>query len=147
MREARTSTARAIELMAQTLQVEYRFIVHYPRLMDMAPDTESRGMMQRIGSDSVKHADVVRQAIQALGGTPPFPALEALPDLPIGEMFRKQLEYERLALMLHSRAAELVGPEWREAVRRIAEEERWHIRGVEGILERLGFSSLTAQGS
>lgn len=33
---------QAIELMAQTLQVEYRFIVHYPRLMDMASDTESR---------------------------------------------------------------------------------------------------------
>ena len=128
---------RAQELLGQVLQVEYRFIIHYPRLMDMAPDKETRELMRLVGESSVRHADVTAQALRTLGVVPPFPAFEALPEDPPKKIFEKQLEYEKLALMLHSEAASLV-EEWQPVLQGIADEERSHIRTVERILERLG---------
>ncbi|MCL4369315.1 MAG: ferritin-like domain-containing protein [Chloroflexi bacterium] len=128
---------RALELLGQILQVEYRFIIHYPRLMDMAPDEETREMMRVVGESSVRHADVTAQVLRTLGAVPPFPAFEALPADPPKRIFERQLEYEKLALMLHSEAAGLV-EEWRPILQSIADEERSHIRIVERILEQLG---------
>ncbi len=88
----------------------------------------------------MRHADITAQVLRGMGAVPPFPGLEPLPDLPARDLFQKQLEYERLALMLHSEGANLVTEEWREPLRRIADEERGHIRAVERILERLGDS-------
>ncbi|MDP2659294.1 MAG: ferritin-like domain-containing protein, partial [Dehalococcoidia bacterium] len=119
------TTARALELMAQTLVVEYRFIMHYPRLANMVPEGECRDIVKVLGEDSVRHADIVMEAIRSLGGTPPFPSMEPLPDLPVVSIFRKQLEYEKLALFLHTEAAEMVGPGSHDALKRIAEQERW----------------------
>jgi len=129
--------AEAIELLQQVLQVEYRIIVHYPRLMAMTPDEESRELMRRVGESSVRHADVTAQILRQMGVVPPFPGVEPPPDEPPRELFQRQLEYERLALMNHSRAAGLVAEEWQGALERIADEERGHIRWVERILERL----------
>ena len=133
------TTTRALELMAQTLLVEYRLIMHYPRLSNMVPEGECRDIVMLLGEDSVRHADIVSQAIRSLGGAPPFPSVDPLPDLPVQAIFRRQLEYEKLALMLHSEAAGLVG-EWQPILLGIADEERSHIRIEERILERLGQS-------
>lgn len=130
--------AQAVGLMALVLQVEYRFIVYYPRLEGLLPDDESRATVRMLGEASVRHADLVGRVIRALGGTPGFPALEPFPDLPVVDIFRRQLEYEKLALMLHRGAAALVGQQWRELLRGVAEEERSHILGVEKILKALG---------
>jgi bacterioferritin (cytochrome b1) len=138
MAERDDPTERALGLMGQTLQVEYRFIIHYPRLKEMLPDEESRRIIQVLGEDSTRHADIVARAMRDLGGTPLFPSLEPLPDLSVREVLQRQLEYERLALMLHTEAAGLVGDEWREHLQRIAEQERWHIEGMEMVLKRLG---------
>lgn len=136
--EKEVDPRRAIELLEQVLQVEYRFIVHYPRLMEMTPDNETREIMRMVGEASVRHADTTAQILRRMGAIPPFPGLEPLPDLPVRDLFQRQLEYEKLALMLYSQAAELVAEEWQDSVRRIAEEEQWHIQGVERILGRLG---------
>lgn len=132
------ATAQAMELMAKTLQVEYRFLVYYHRLMDLVPNDQNRANVRMLGEDSLRHADLVSQTIRAMGGTPAFPPLEPFPGLPVREIFQRQLEYEKLALMLHTRAAELVAPEWREPLLGIAKQERWHVLVVEKILEELG---------
>lgn len=138
MKAAKGSTKRALEALALNLQVEYRFIFYYPCLARLVPDDGTREIVLVLGEESVRHADAVVQVIRALGGTPPFPSIDTLPDLPAKELFRKQLEYEKLALVLHTQAAELVESKWRESLHRLAEAERRHIAAVEKILERLG---------
>ena len=53
------------------------------------------------GSASIKHADVVASAISKLGGNPVW-SLESFPEqLDITDIFREQIEKEKLALQLH----------------------------------------------
>ena len=126
-----------VELLGRSLQVEYRIIVHYPKLMAMLPDEETRNLALTLGLDSIRHADTVREVIMGLGEEPPFPSVDALPDVSVRDIFRRQLEYEKLAFLLHTEAANLASPEHKAAFRRIAQEESHHIEGVERILKKL----------
>lgn len=124
-------------LLAQALRLEYRMIIHYPKLLTVFPETESRRVLVALGTDSIRHADAVAEVLRSMGEEPPLPALEALPDLPLRQVFERQMEYEKLALALHTRAADLAPPEYQATLRRMAQEEELHIRGVQQILDGL----------
>jgi len=130
--------AQALELLARTLQLEYRFIMDYPRLMRMFRDREVKATLRLLWKDSACHADALTHVIRGLGGAPPFPTQEPLPNLPVPEILRKQLEYEKEAQTLHTQAAGLAGPLRLGPLRDIAQQERWHVLRVERILYRLG---------
>lgn len=125
-------------ILSRALEVEYTTIVNYPRIVKMMPDEQSASWVQLLGEDSIKHAEKVAAAISGLGGIPPFPRFELLPDNPdLVDFFEKQLELEYLALDLHSKAAEGVGEQFAPSLRQLAEQERWHIKIVNDILAEL----------
>ena len=132
------TTEQAKEVLSQALEVEYQIIIHSPRIARMMPEEELAQKVEQLGLDSVRHADVVATTISKLGGIPPFPHFEPLPEsLDLKGFFRKQLELEHTALDLHRRATEIVGEELAPSLQRLAEDERWHIRVVEQIMAKL----------
>ncbi len=130
---------RIIEVLNQSLKLEYSLITHYPRIASSIDDEEIKKMAIRLGEYSTRHADIVARAIQELGGEPiwnldPFPESASL--IPI---FRIQLDKEKLALSLHTEEANLIpNPMLRGKFTRMAEEEKEHIKLVEAILSKLG---------
>jgi len=125
-------------ILSRALEVEYTTIVNYPRILRMMPDEQSASWVQLLGEDSIKHADKVAAAISGLGGIPPLPRFELLPDNPdLVDFFEKQLDLEYLALDLHTKAAEGVGEQFAPSLRQLAEQERWHIKIVNDILVKL----------
>lgn len=135
----RNKLREALDLLRHALEVKYRFIVHYPRLTRMMPDQELASKLETLGRDSTRHADIVSRTISRLGGIAPVPTVDLLPEpLDFKDFFRKQLELEKLALWLHTKASESVGEELAPSLREIAEQERWHIRLTEEIISRLG---------
>jgi len=128
----------AYELLSRALEVEYQIIVHSPQVARMMPEKELSVKVEQLGLDSVRHADVVAATISKLGGVPPFPRFEPLPEiLDVKWFFQKQLELEHTALDLHRRASEIVGEELAPSLQRLAADERWHIKVVEDIISRL----------
>ena len=125
-------------ILSRALEVEYTTIVNYPRIVRMMPNEQSASWVQLLGEDSIKHADKVAAAISGLGGIPPFPRFELLPDNPdLVGFFEKQLDLEYLALDLHTKAAEGIGEQFAPSFRQLAEQERWHIKLVNDILVKL----------
>lgn len=136
----------AQKVLSRALEVEYQIIVHSPQIARMIPDKELSMKVDRLGLDSVRHADVVANAISKLGGVPPFPHFEPLPEpLDLKDFFRKQLELEHLALDLHTRAAGILGEQSAQSLQRLAEDERWHIKVVEDIISRLTYGSISEE--
>lgn len=129
---------KILAILSHALEVEYATIVNYPRIVKMMPDEQSASWVQILGEDSVKHADKVAAAISGLGGIPPFPRFELLPENPdLVDFFEKQLGLEYQALDLHSKAAEGIGEQFAPSFRQLAEQERWHIKLVNDILVKL----------
>ncbi len=132
------TTKEAYELLSQALEVEYQIIVHSPQVARMIPEKELSVKVEQLGLDSVRHADVVANTISKLGGVPPFPRFEPLPELlDLKDFFRKQLDLEHLALDLHTRAAGILGEQSGQSLQQLAEDERRHIKVVEDIISRL----------
>ena len=112
----------ALDLLQRALDVEYQFITHYPHLAMMLHDEEMVSELQTLGEDSIKHADIVANAITKLGGVPSIPIIAALPEsMDLKEFFHKQLELEKEAYSLHTQAAENIGKELEYSFREIAE--------------------------
>jgi bacterioferritin (cytochrome b1) len=128
-----------VDILKHALEVEYQFIIHYPRLAKMMPSEELASKIKLLGQDSVKHADIVSNTISKMGGTAPVPMVAALPEpLDLKDFFQKQLELEKLAFSLHSKAAESVTKELASSFRQIAEQEQLHISITEEIISGLG---------
>ncbi len=128
---------QASELLQKAVQVEYSFITNYRFLADSLPDQESREVVRILAEESAVHADVVASVIRALGGVPSL-FDGALPAAAHRENLKRQLKYDKLALLLHSQAARLAGPGWRDLLAGIADVERRHIKMLEKVLERFG---------
>ena len=127
-----------LDALKRALEVEYAFIVHYPRVAKMMPDEELASKVEALGRHSIRHADMVSKTISALGEVAPFPILEALPEpLDLRVFFLTQLELEKLALMLHTEASEGVTGDLASPLLQMADQEREHIKTVEEILSRL----------
>ena len=131
--------SQMLGLLNQTLEQEYSFIVHYPRIASSIPDEETRKLVLQLGSGSIGHADVVANATTKLGGVPHFSFSPFLEETDIVKTFDIQLEKEKLALQLHRRIAGLIlDSSLRDKFNELAKEEEWHIRIVEQIISRLG---------
>ncbi len=136
---AKDDFSRIIELLNQSLRLEYSLIIHYPRIASYIDDEETKKMAMRLGEYSTHHADVVAKAIRELGGEP----IWSFDSFPVSEnlisIFRAQLDKEKLALSLHTEAANLfLNPMLRDKFTQMAREEKEHIKLVETILSRLG---------
>ena len=133
-----TSLLPLVELLNNALKIEYTLIVHYPRLAASIQDNEARKLALKLGTDSVNHADIVSRAITALGGRPAW-AFAPLPeDFDILQIFRTQLEKEKLALKLHRQAADLAPSQaLAAAFKAIAADEERHIEMVELIIKKI----------
>ncbi len=90
-----------------------------------------------MSSASVKHAGVVSEAIESLGGKAewnfePFPDDEDLV-----RMFAEQVGKERLAHQLHLECIKLLPEGLKPKFRQIAAEEEWHEKVAKEVLEYL----------
>ncbi|MBI2918264.1 MAG: ferritin-like domain-containing protein [Chloroflexi bacterium] len=130
--------SEARELLERALDLEYRFIFHYPRLSRLMPSPALAQRVQVLGQDSVRHAEVVTRLVAALGGRAIVPTVDPLPaPLDLKDLFCRQLEREKLGLYFHSTAANLASGELASHLRQIADQEQWHIRMTEEILAAL----------
>ena len=134
----RVDSKQTVDLLNQILKMEYSLIIHYPRLANRIKDNEMKKLVQELGIASISHADTVANMIMKLGGNAIW-SFEGLPEEDsLVKIFQLQLEKEKIALQLHQQAANLVTDGQKRAqLSRLAEEERSHIRIVEGILARL----------
>jgi bacterioferritin len=133
-----TGSTELLNLLEQSLELEYTLIIHYPRIASAIQDYETKQLAQSLGSASIGHADTVAHAISKLGGTPhwSFGAFPAEKDLK--KIFQGQLEKEKLALKLHQQIIGLTtDPSLREKFIGMAKEEEFHVKTVEKILLRL----------
>ena len=134
-------SANAEQLLAtlnQALTLEYTLIIHYPRLASMIQDADTRKLVNELGSASVKHADVVATAITSLGGKANWSFHSFPPQVDLVDIFRTQLEKEKMARDLHQQSAHMVtAGKLRDRFEEIAKEEETHIKTVEKILKRL----------
>lgn len=127
-----------LELLNKALELEYSLVVHYPRIASTISDGKTRELALSLGTDSVKHADIVARAVSSLGGDPvwsfePFPA-----ETDIVRLFRRQLEKEQQALRLHEESTLAARDgSLRLKLGQLATDERRHIHTVEEILSRL----------
>ena len=122
----------------RALTLEYTLVVHYPRLAAMIPDEATRKLVSELGSASIKHADIVANAIIRLGGKPDW-SFEPFPEkVDLVSIFQTQLGKEKTALELHRQSAYLVADSaLREKFEDIAKEDESHIKMVQTILEQL----------
>lgn len=130
--------SRVVDLLNQTLKLEYSLIVNYPRLASAIKNDQTRQMTLTLGTDSIQHADIVANAITAMGGTPNW-LFEPLPlEMDIVDIFKKQLEKERLALRSYQQGMNLVSSNYlRDKFSKLADQEKQHIELVQSIISRL----------
>jgi bacterioferritin (cytochrome b1) len=95
-----------IELLNKQLQVEYAFIINYPRIIDKLiavdkiNDEQLNKDLERLGKDSTRHLGSVGQLIVQLGGEPMWQieVIDRLVD--VDNLLDHQLKKEKVALSL-----------------------------------------------
>ena len=118
-----------LEMLQRALEIEYQFITNYSNLAKIMHNEELASKLKVLGEDSIKHADMVSDAIIGLDGLVSIPVTELLPeDLDLKGFFSKQLELEKKAFVLYSEAAEKLGEELKPAFCQIAAQEQCHIK-------------------
>jgi bacterioferritin len=129
-----------LDVLNQTLELEYTLIIHYPRIAEAIRDHETKQLTLSLGIASISHFDTVSKAITKLGGVPrwsfePYPYGQDLK-----KIFQVQLEKENLALQLHQQIAAMTSDDFflRDKFSKLSSEEGSHIQTVEKILSRLG---------
>lgn len=130
--------AEILDLLNQALKLEYTIIIHMPRIASAIKDEKTREMAQLLGTASVKHADIVANAISSMGGVPEW----GFEPVPMGkdlvEIFEMQLEKEKLAQKLHEESAGIIKDrDLKLKFKQLASDEQWHIKVVNDILARL----------
>jgi bacterioferritin (cytochrome b1) len=65
-----TGSPELLDLLNQTLELEYTLIIYYPRIASAIQDQETKQLAQSLGTASIGHADMVANAIIKLGGIP-----------------------------------------------------------------------------
>jgi bacterioferritin (cytochrome b1) len=133
-----TGSSELLDLLNQTLELEYSLIIYYPRIASAIKDAETKKLAQSLGTASVNHADIVSNAITGLGGTPHWSFGAPPGEMDFNKIFQTQLEKERLALKLHNQIVGLITDySTRNKFIEMAREKELHIKTVEKILERL----------
>ena len=136
----RKKSSQIVDQLNKALKLEYSIIIHMPRIASGIEDEETKEKALILGSTSIKHADTVANAISTLGGNPEW----AFESIPVGknlvEIFKKQLDKEKLALQLHQENASLIRDRsLKLKFDQLARDEEWHIQIVNDILLKLGY--------
>lgn len=127
-----------LDLLNQTLELEYTLIIHYPRIASIIRDNETKQLAQSLGAASIGHADAVAHAITRLGGTPHWSFGSFPTEIDLKKIFQGQLEKEKLALKLHQQIiGQITDFSIRDRLIGLPKEEELHIKTVEKILARL----------
>ncbi|APV43850.1 bacterioferritin [Dehalogenimonas formicexedens] len=143
---AKTDYSPVIDLLNQVLTLEYSIIIHFPRISGVFKDRDIRDKALYLSSASVKHAGVVSEAIESLGGKAewnfePFPD-----DGNLVRMFEEQVDKEKLAHRLHMECVKLLPEGLKPKFRQIAAEEEWHEKIASEVLQYLRARSETISG-
>jgi len=124
--DAKTSI---VKLLNEAMQVEYAFILNYPRLiyhlvnLDKIHDKQLINDLEHLGKDSSKHLGLIGQTVVELGGEPMW-QIRTIPILThLEETLPDQLERENAALLLYQQA------------KRVAEQNRVKTK-VGGLFDR-----------
>ena len=133
-----TGSPELLELLNQTLELEYTLIIYYPRIASAIQDKETKQLAQSLGTASIGHADTVAHAITKLGGTPHWSFGSFPAEMDLKKIFKAQLEKEKLALKLHQQVVGMITDfSIRDEFIGLPKEEELHIKTVEKILARL----------
>ena len=104
---------QVISLLNEVIQIEYGFILNYPRIIDQMtlieeiPDTQLPKEMHRLGTDSCEHSGQATEMIVKLGGSVAF-SVEVIPRMiDIHEFLVQQIEKEGAAESVYTRAKRL----------------------------------------
>ena len=137
-KEVQANRAKLIGLLNQILQIEYSFMIHYPRLARALRSEEARSILEELGRDSTRHGNVVSGIIEELGGKAEW-SFEPAPDgTDMAAVLRKQLEKEELASQLHQQCVELSSSlSHREKLNALVKDEKWHMKAVETAISKL----------
>ena len=129
---------KLVELLNQTVKLEYALIIHYPRIASAIRDPEAKKLAQSLGTASIAHLDTVIDTLTKLGGTPRW-SFESFPnELNLRKVFQIQLEKEKLALRLHQQIAGMtMDADLRDKFNELSREEGSHVKIVEEILSKL----------
>lgn len=106
-----TGKETIVDLLNETLEVEYCMILNYPRLVDQLincdniDDEQLIRDLKRLGEDSVRHADRVIGMISLLGGEPNWRCECCERRVDISMIMSQQLEKEKIAHSLYEEAA------------------------------------------
>ena len=137
-----TGSPELLNLLEQTLELEYTLIIHYPRIASAIRDNETKQLAVSLGTASIGHADIVAHAIIKLGGTPHWSFGSFPTQMDLTKIFQGQLEKEKLALKLHQQIIGLTtDSSLRDKFSGMAKEEESHVKTVEKILSRLTYLS------
>ena len=133
-----TASPELLDLLNQTLELEYTLIIHYPRIASAIRDNETKQLAQSLGAASIGHADTVAHTITKLSGIPHWSFGSFPAEMDLKKIFQGQLEKEKLALKLHNQIVGLItDSSTRDEFIGLAKEEELHIKTVEQILARL----------
>jgi len=133
-----TGSPELLELLNQTLELEYTLIIYYPRIASAIQDKETKQLAQSLGTASIGHADTVAHAVTKLGGTPHWSFGSFPAEMDLKKIFKAQLEKEKLALKLHQQVVGMITDfSIRDEFIGLPKEEELHIKTVEKILARL----------
>ncbi len=96
-----------IHLLNMAIQIEYAFIVNYPRLIDHLvsidgiKDEQLSKDLEHLGKDSTKHLGLIGQIIVALGGGPDWQINTIDPMTHVEDVLNTQIDREKKALSLY----------------------------------------------
>lgn len=131
-------SSQIVDQLNQALKLEYSIIIYIPRIASIIEDEKTREMALTLGNAAIKHADTVANAISVLGGNPEW----AFESVPVGkglvEIFKEQLDREKLALQLHQESAGLIQDRsLKLKFEKLARDHERHIQLINDILLRL----------
>lgn len=129
-----------IDLLKQILPIEYEFVKYYEYLVPRV-DKETGRKVRQLIEESINHAKVIAEFLQSLDTTIDIEFTQVrVPESQdsIIDMFKRQLENEKLVRWLQLQAAEYTeNGAYREQLLRMASQEDTHIELVESIVVSL----------
>lgn len=102
-----------VDLLNQLIQMEYAFIINYPRLIDQitaieeVPDQQIVADLERLGKDSTEHLGIVGQLIARLGGNALWRVNVIERIIDIDTLFEHQIAWEKAAMPMYIKARRL----------------------------------------
>ena len=124
-----------VDLLERLLRHEYTLAVNYPRLARLIKDVATRESAIGLGKASLKHADLLANALNGLGGSPSSSFEQIDDESDLVEVFTQQLAREREVQQIHLEGQRMAtDKKLKSEFLAMADEETEHIQTVEKIL-------------